>query len=95
LPTPMPQSTYKQGQGSGRVCEKNRPKCSTTHFLQKLMHNQSRGKSHPKMRATYVSLKAAKSKQSPIGQKFSQSGHNAKSIFRMSLRFGQNISTHV
>jgi hypothetical protein len=43
----------------------NRPQCSPTYFLSKLLHNLNRRKNSPEMLATLVIKKTAQRKQSP------------------------------
>jgi hypothetical protein len=58
-------------QGDQMSLLKNRPKCSPTNFLTKLMHYLYHGKSSPKLWATFVIFKKTEqSKPSPM-DKFS------------------------
>jgi hypothetical protein len=56
------------------------------HFLPKLIHNLTVGKSSPKNVGCFCNFpKNAQSKQSPSGRKFAQSGHTAGEAFVDSL----------
>jgi hypothetical protein len=68
------------------MSEKNRPKCSSTIFLSKSMHNLYFGKKWPKTGGYFCHFfKSTLSKQSPIGRKFAQSGHAGSNQFTMVL----------
>jgi replicative DNA helicase len=71
-----------QNQGDQMCLWENRPNCSPTKFMLKLIHNFYRGKSSLKCMWFFCNFQnIAQSYQSPNGRKFAKSGHPAQNQF--------------